>query len=272
MKKILALLLALFMIATLVACSSNEDEGNSFDSLIVNDDDTFSNNNVGSFTYEVSADGHYEITGYFVNTSVEHELVIPSEIEDVLVTGIAADAFKSCTSITSVTIPDSVKYIGDFAFYDCDKLASVTIADTVESIGTGAFYGCDLITSIKLPAALTEISDELFWECPALSSVSFGNAVTVIGKGAFYNCDSLTEITVPASVTEVKEAAFYGCDALVSITVGENVKTVGDAAFSGISAEKVTFNTTKDAYFETYFETIYGANETDYPHYELNVK
>ena len=268
MKKIIALILALLVATTLVACAGDADEGNALESIQL-DDNTYSNNNLGSFTYEVSADGHYEITGYTVNVATAHDLVIPESIDDIAITAIADEAFKSCTSITSVTIPDSVKSIGEFAFYDCDKLAKVTIADSVAEIGTGAFRGCDVLAEVKLPASLTEVADELFWECPSLTSVSFAGNVEVIGNGAFYNCDALASIVIPSTVKEVKPAAFYGCDALVSITVPESVTVVGDAAFSGIAAEKVTFNAKSESFFATYFEATYGINVKDYSHYEL---
>ena len=202
MKKIFALLIALLMMATLVACS-NDDTGNPLETMGL-DDNSYSNNDIGSFTYEVSADGHYEITGYSVNTKTEHKLEIPAEIDDIAVTGIAAEAFKSCTSITAVTVPDSVKYIGDFAFYDCDNLKTVTIADSVETIGVGAFRGCDVLNDVKLPATLTVVSEQLFWECASLSKITFGTKTAVIGTGAFYNCDALTAIALPSTVTEVQ--------------------------------------------------------------------
>ena len=268
MKKILALLLAMFMIATLVACSNDEGDENALESFKL-DENVFTNNNIGTFTYDVSADGHYEITGYIVKVSTEHEVVIPETINDVLVTSIAPDAFKSCTSVTSVTIPSSVKYIGDFAFYDCDKLTKVTMTDSVIEIGVGAFRSCDLLDNVVLPASLTSISNQLFWECSSLANITFGNAITVIGEGAFYNCDALTAITVPSTVTEIKTTAFYGCDALASVTVPESVKVVGDAAFSNIAAEKVTFSAKAGSYFATYFETVYGINQKEYAHYEF---
>lgn len=271
MKKILALLLAMFMIATLVACSNDDNtEDNALESLDLNDN-SFTNNNIGTFTYDVSDDGHYEITGYIVNTSVEHEVVVPETIQDVTVTSIAAEAFKSCTSVTKITIPATVKYIGEFAFYDCDKLTEVTLPDSVIEIGTGAFRGCALLNNVVLPSSLTEVADQLFWECPSLSDITFGNAVTVIGEGAFYNCDALTSMVVPETVKEVKTSAFYGCDGLTSITVPKTVVTVGDAAFANIAAEKVTFNAKSGSYFETYFAENYGINDKEYAHYEIKV-
>ncbi len=86
----------------------------------------------GDYEYSALDDGTVEITDYlgFATT-----LSIPSEIDGKKVTCIGVDAFKYCTSLTSVTIPDSVTSIGDYAFYGCDALTSVTIPDSVTSIG-----------------------------------------------------------------------------------------------------------------------------------------
>ena len=269
MKKIFALLIAILMVATLVACSGKDDIGNPLETLGVNDN-SFSNNNIGTFTYEVGEDGHYEITSYNVNVATEHTLDIPSEIDDVLVTAIADEAFKSVNSITSVTIPASVKRIGDFAFSDCDKLTTVTFADSVEELGVGLFQNCDLINNIVIPANVTVLPDYIFWGCASLSNITFNAKLEVIGEGAFYNCDALTAVTLPAALTEVQDAAFYGCDNLATVTVGASVTKIGDAAFSGLT-KNVTFKTTEGSYFATYFGAVYGINEKDYSHYAIQL-
>ncbi len=268
MKKILAILIALLMVATLVACGDDISDENSLDT-IKSDEKVFSNNNVGTFTYDVSEDGHYEITGYDLNTATPHEVIIPESIDDVLVTSIADDAFKSIASITSVTIPSSITTIGQFAFYDCDKLAKVTVADSVASIGAGAFSECDILTSITLPKNLAEISDQLFWNCTTLAEVVFPESLTVIGEGAFYNCDALTSVVIPSAVTEIKKTAFYGCDALTSVTVPESVTTIGEAAFAGCKADKVVFSAKADSYFASYFAEAFAPNGDEYAHYEF---
>ena len=270
MKKILALLLALFMIASLVACSDDTTEENSLET-IKSEENVFSNNNIGTFTYDVNEGGHYEITGYVLNVATEHEVIIPSEINDVPVTSIADNAFRSIASITAVAIPESVTSVGEYAFYDCNKLSKVTIADSVVAIGTGAFGDCDLLTSVTLPKNLSEISDMLFWDCAALAEVAFPETLTVIGEGAFYNCDALTTLVIPATVTTIKRTAFNGCDSLASVTVPASVTEVGDAAFGNIAAEKVTFTAKKDSYFAEYFDTNYAVNDVEYAHYEIVV-
>ena len=127
-------------------------------------------------------------------------------------------AFYECTSLTSVTIPDSVTSIDEWAFYNCTSLASVTIGDSVTSIGDYAFYNCRSLESITIPDSVTSIGNYAFQNCTSLTSITIPDSVTSIGNDAFYNCRSLESITIPDSVTSIGARAFYGCTSLTSIT------------------------------------------------------
>ncbi len=87
--------------------------------------------------------------------------------------GIANHAFNDCNNITSIVIPDSIKYLGDSAFQDCSSLSSVDIGDSVTSIGDGAFEGCYSLTSIVVPNSVTSIGELSFSECPSLTDIYF---------------------------------------------------------------------------------------------------
>ena len=76
------------------------------------------------------------------SSSATGSLEIPSTYLGVPVTSIGNEAFRDCTGLTSITIPDSVTSIGVYAFYDCSSLSSVTIGDSVTSIGEYAFLEC----------------------------------------------------------------------------------------------------------------------------------
>ena len=130
------------------------------------------------------------------------------------VTEIGLEAFFDCTSLTSVTIPDSVTSIGDYAFEGCTSLKSITIPNSVTSIGEGAFYGCTSLTSITIPDSVTWIGEWAFDSCNSLTSVTIGNSVTSIGNYAFWNCYSLTSVTIPDSVTSIGNEVFEECSSL----------------------------------------------------------
>ena len=109
--------------------------------------------------------------------------------------------------VTSITIPDSVTEIGNFAFIGCTSLTSITIPDSVTEIGGYAFNGCTSLTSIIIPDSVTKIYDATFENCGSLESVALPKSVTNIDRWAFCGCTSLTSIVIPASVTYIGEEA-----------------------------------------------------------------
>ena len=186
---------------------------------------------------------------------------------------IGDDVFRNCSSLTSVTIPDSVSAIGGSAFSGCSSLTSVTIGDSVTTIGDYAFYGCssltsvhitdlsawckidfsyssanplyyaknlylnnELVTDLVIPNDITEIKSRAFEYCSSLTSVTIPDSVTKIGDGTFANCGSLTSVTIPDSVTTIEGSAFRGCSSLTTITIPDSVTTIGDLAFYGCSS------------------------------------
>ncbi len=172
------------------------------------------------------------------DASTSGELVIPATIEGKPVTSIGNKAFDECTSLTSITIPDSVTSIVLRAFSGCTSLTSITIPDSVTSIGDEVFINCTNLASITIPDSVTSIGDGAFWNCTNLTSITFGtnSKFTSIAVSAFYQCTSLTSITIPDSVTSIGESAFAGCSSLTSITIPDSVTSIGNGAFSGCTS------------------------------------
>ncbi len=175
---------------------------------------------ISGLSYELSIiSGGVLITG--CDTSVT-TVEIPTSLNGERVVGIDANAFYGCSNLKSITIPESVRFIGNHAFSGCSSLKSITIPDSVTSIGDYAFKDCSSLTSITIPGSMTSISWCAFDGCTSLTSITIPNSVTEIGNEAFKDCSSLTSITIPNSVTEIGNDAFSGCSSLETITVSEN--------------------------------------------------
>lgn len=131
---------------------------------------------------------------------------------------INSQAFKGCTGLTSVTLPNSVTRIGYEAFYGCTDLPSVTIPNSVTSIGDEAFSGCRGLPSVIIPNSVTEIGRSAFFGCTGLTSVTIGTSVSSIGDGAFFGCTDLKKVyslnPAPPVINE-NTFSFYDADLFV---------------------------------------------------------
>ena len=197
---------------------------------------------------------------YFGDIEIPEKVICKSKTYTV--TAIGDYAFRECSSLTSVTIPNSVTYIGDYAFGECSSLTSVTIPNSVTYIGDSAFYGCSSLTSVTIPNSVTAIERHAFRECSSLTSVTIPNSVTAIGRCAFYGCSNLTSVTIPNSVTAIGEYAFKWCSSLTSVTIPNSVAAIGEEAFSGCrSLESINIDP-GNANYSSIYGILYNKDAT----------
>ena len=164
-------------------------------------------------------------------------------------TCICSGAFTCHLNLTSVTLPNTIKYIGGCAFAGCRELKTVNIpAGAI--IGQGAFMGCDTLEeSIYPTVCIGDLEFRLFHEdmtatvlhcSKEATSVIIPEEVTVgpavfdvksIGRFAFDTCKNLSSVSIPTSVTTIGQCAFVRCTTLRSITIPDSINRIGDAAF-----------------------------------------
>ena len=186
----------------------------------------FDTNGSGTVSYVEAADV-VDISNYFQNSFI----VRFDELQYFTgLTSISNWAFRNCR-LFSVTIPNNVTSIGDYAFMDCSSLTSMTIPNSVTSIGNGAFSYCNRLSSVIISNNVTSIGYNAFEECKNLKSVTIGNNVVSIGSKAFSGCKNLKSITIGNNVVSIGFKAFSGCTQLISMNIPSSVTSIGSGAF-----------------------------------------
>lgn len=120
-------------------------------------------------------------------------------------------AFSDCDYITSLDLPKNLLSIGSLP----KNIKSISIPDSVNYLGTYAFSYMD-ISQITLPTSLTKIQANIFIET-AIKTITIPDEVTEIGQYAFKDCDDLTTVTIGSGVKIIRQGAFEGCNSLNTI-------------------------------------------------------
>ncbi|HHT54504.1 MAG TPA: leucine-rich repeat domain-containing protein [Clostridiales bacterium] len=250
MKRIIAVLISIFILLTISACgnsSKKDDEtSQSLEDYIESISKALED---GSYWTTVSSEpellievyeSYAEITGC---KNAVGSIVIPKEYNGKPVNRIAPGAFEGMLGITSVLLPDSLHEIGNRAFMSCSGLSSINIPDTVKTIGSAAFYGSG-VKCVNIGAGVTEIGSNAFGNCTDLESIKVSAANTTYAdeSGVLYTIDRTELVRYPAgrtdesytiydTVQKVSNFAFSYSQHLKSVTVGNSVTSLGDYTF-----------------------------------------
>ncbi len=168
---------------------------------------------------------------------------IPETIDGLTINMIDAECFADNTSLESVTLPKTIRYIEDFAFYNCPALKSISLPNGLETISYQAFYGCTSLTEVTIPASVVSIEEFVFSGCSSMEAihVSDANSYYKDVDGVLYNIDGTTLIcypsgktdtafAVPEGCTRVEDWAFIGCTFLTEIAI-DSITELGEQAF-----------------------------------------
>ena len=163
------------------------------------------------------------------------------------VTSIGNDSFANA-GITEISIPASVKSIGDYAFGYCSNLASVNLPDGLTSIGGLAFRGCYSLESIVIPDSVTTLMYGTFEDCSSLTEVVIGSGITEILAEMFCGWSSLETVHIPTTVTKIGAGAFQcGLDAKEKSFTIKYAGTVDDWNKIDIDMNASSVGATNDA-------------------------
>ncbi|MEE0061467.1 MAG: leucine-rich repeat protein, partial [Acutalibacteraceae bacterium] len=183
----------------------------------------------GVWGYELINNGKAcRITSY---DRSNNEIEIPGSINGLPVTEIGNNALYYAFLTNSITIPDSITVIGDYALTGCN-ISTLEIPNSVTTIGDHAFDSCWNLVNITIPNSVTTIGKNAFYYCYNLPSITIPNGVTSIGAYAFNDCFALTSITIPTSVTDIGDFAFSDCENLRDVYYRGNESEWADIAIS----------------------------------------
>ena len=209
--------------------------------------------------------------GYFFGATQysQNKTYVPATLKEVTLTGecsIEDYAFYGCSSITNISISDSVAYVGYKAFYNCSityntyeegsylgnannpyavlvqsnnkSAVQFTIHKDTKAIAGAAFLNCESLQSIKIPEGVKSIGYCAFRYCNSLEEVVIPNSVVIIGRYAFGDCEGLKKVTIGSGVNTIYEGAFSTCTSLTTVIISSGVKKIDKAAF--FNSKKIT--------------------------------
>ena len=184
-------------------------------------------------TFSEYGDG-YAVTG--IGECTDAHIVIPAEYMGKPVTRIADWAFEHEQGIISITIPDSVTYIGNRAFWGIETLESIRLPKNLMILEEYVLWDCTALKEIHIPDSVYRIEQFAFSGCNSLTNVTIPESVTSIGTGAFYQCASLSEVYLPIGLKTLAYSAFFECPALKEVT------------FAGTTAQLLALDTRETSF------------------------
>ncbi len=213
MKKFICTALACLLCASVsvgfAGCSNDDSSQPGY--VVPATEPDLKNNEFGFF---ILNQNELMITSYLGS---DKDITIPETVNDYTVTVIGHSVFNN-KDITSVTMPDTIKEIQDYAFSSNRNLTSVKLSNNLQVIGTNVFFNCRSLKSIELPASLKSV-DVYAFSAAGLESVTIPESTTftTLDQFVFYQCQDLKEVILPPTMTNIAENTFADCPNEITI-------------------------------------------------------
>ena len=159
-------------------------------------------------------------------------------------TKVRANLFRGSDSLQECVFFCDLETLPQGTFYMCPNLISVTLPETITKIEDWAFLGCEKLPEITIPENVTYIGSEAFKYCYELETIVIPDAVTVIAGSAFKDCTSLDSVKLPASLETIGNNCFEGCEKLENIELPEGLLNVGEYVFRDTAITELVYPST----------------------------
>lgn len=168
----------------------------------------------GNVTYTVLQPGFVEATKV-TPAAGDTEVSIPTSVTNAgtsyYVASIGVQCFSQDSTLTKVTLPETLMIIQPLAFQECKQLATVNIPSNLQFLGAGAFWDCHSLQEANIPAGVTKLQPYTFMECHSLAKVTYTENTDSIGEFCFARCHKLTDVTVKPTVKDIGAGVFREC-------------------------------------------------------------
>ena len=275
-KKILPIILAIsIIICPVLLCTIVTDFGGAFTTVVSAAD-------AGDLVCKDFGNGTCYINGFRKTGDVDKsgELIIPETLNGLTVIGISNNAFKDCTELTKVVIPDTVTTVEFSAFQGCTSLETIVMSDNVTSLGSNVFtntayynneenwensilYLNNYLISVKkdisgeviIKDGSTLMVDSAFSGRTNITKVTIPGSLSIVSKEAFYNCSGITEVVLLEGVKELGTRSFWNCPKLVKMTIPASIKAFGQSVFGNTRIKEPYYNGTVDQWVNIDFDS-----------------
>ncbi|MBO4740730.1 MAG: leucine-rich repeat domain-containing protein [Bacteroidales bacterium] len=201
----------------------------------------------------LTANPVYYSKNLYINSRLVTSLTIPNNVQQ-----IKNYAFVNCQTLTSVVFGDSVKRIGDYVFYGCSSIASLTFDTLLRAVGSRSFQSCTSLTTITIPKSLDTLGGDAFYSCSGIRSTYYTGTLEdwcriifmnrysnpmVYSRNLYINNRILSgSLVIPPNITKVGSYPFENCNAITSVVMHDSISFIGSSAFENCTnIASVTF-------------------------------